>query len=699
MSSSSLIGRKLGQYEVIELLGKGGMATVYIGYQESVGRRVAIKVLPPHPGLDDQFIERFKLEARTIGGLQHPHILPLYDHGNEDNILYLVMAYVEGGTLEDKMREGGMQLRDVERMLRQIASAMDYAHRRGIIHRDIKPGNILIDGEGNALLADFGIVKMTGGGSNLTGTGVVGTPAYMAPEQGQGMALDGRADIYALGVVIFEMLTGHQPFSADTPMQVMLKHITEPVPNLQSLREDLPAGLDTVMQKVLAKDPDDRYQTATDFAEDFTAAIHSRAESVAAARAQVPLGQQPTVPGSPQHTMQESAAPANTTTAPQTIIMRDSTNPLLLMGGFGLIALVIVIVAVLLLNRPDAGPTGPGQVAADVTPTEAETPEDPTPEATQVAVEQAAPTPTPEPIFGELRYNTVSATGDTVNLRLSGLRPAGSGRTYAAWLLNTADSSALALGSVALDAFGDGVLVFTDPERRLLAAHYNAIIITAEETIGPEPAGEVVYSGSIPIEASRSLYSIFIADEQGINGNSLVHGVRVEADFAAQHAGLAARATTVGGMRTHAEHTINILRGETEDYDGDGRGSNPGRGIGVYFFLDLIEQHLNNAVNAPGASIEIQVNAELVRICVLNIRDWSDQVQVLEHELLAAADLPSVEPQAAESMRLTAIMQTGFDQNENGIIEPFEGECGLDQMPQFALQIGSMSLMAGPLDE
>ena len=158
--TSSLIGRRLGKYEIIELLGQGGMATVYKGYQADIDRFVAIKVLPPHPGQNSSFIDRFRLEARTIAQLQHPHILPMHDYGTEKDILYLVMAYVSGGSLKERIARGPLPLSEVEVLLRQIASAMDYAHRHGVLHRDIKPDNVLIDSEGHALLADFGVAKI-----------------------------------------------------------------------------------------------------------------------------------------------------------------------------------------------------------------------------------------------------------------------------------------------------------------------------------------------------------------------------------------------------------------------------------------------------------------------------------------------------------------------------------------------------------
>jgi len=274
--ATSLIGRKLGKYEIVELLGRGGMATVYKAYQQEVDRFVAIKVLPPHPGQDAAFIDRFRLEARTIARLQHPHILPLYDYGDQDDILFLVMAFVSGGSLGERIARGPMPLAEVEIVLRQVASALDYAHRQGVIHRDVKPGNILLDGEGHALLADFGLVRIAEADTNLTASGgILGTPAYMSPEQGQGMAVAPSIDVYALGVVVYEMISGKQPYTAETAMQIVIKHITDPIPDIRAAVDGLPASLQDVIERALWKDPEQRYPTATEFARDFTRAIHS----------------------------------------------------------------------------------------------------------------------------------------------------------------------------------------------------------------------------------------------------------------------------------------------------------------------------------------------------------------------------------------------------------------------------------------
>lgn len=224
-----LIGQNLGQYEIIEEIAKGGMATVYRARQASIGRDVAIKVLPAKFTHDENFIERFNREVEVIAQLQHPHILPVYDYGEFEDMPYIVMAYIKGGTLTDRINNGPMPSDEVARMVHQIADALDFAHSKGIVHRDFKPSNVLLDERGNTYLADFGLAKITESGSEITGTMIVGTPHYMAPEQARAGDVTGSVDVYALGVTIYQMLTGHAPYKAPTAAGVMVAHITEPI--------------------------------------------------------------------------------------------------------------------------------------------------------------------------------------------------------------------------------------------------------------------------------------------------------------------------------------------------------------------------------------------------------------------------------------------------------------------------------------
>jgi serine/threonine protein kinase len=268
----NLIGKQLGQYEIIDEIGRGGMATVYRARQSSINRVIAIKVLPPQFMHDPSFFERFKREVDVIAHLEHPHILPIYDYGEVDGLPFIAIRYLGGGSLADRLHAGPMPLDALEKPLAQIADALDHAHRRGVIHRDLKPANILLDEQNNAYLTDFGIARVLN--SSLTGSAIIGTPAYMSPEQAHGMDVDGRADVYSLGVVLFQMITGREPFEAPTPVAVLLKHISEPMPLARSLRDDIPPTVDAVIQKATAKTPESRFQTATALAEAYRAALH-----------------------------------------------------------------------------------------------------------------------------------------------------------------------------------------------------------------------------------------------------------------------------------------------------------------------------------------------------------------------------------------------------------------------------------------
>ncbi len=271
-----MIGTRLGAYELIEEVGKGGMATVFRAYQPNVGRYVAVKVIHRSIAADQQGLERFQREARLVARLEHPHLLPIYDYDGAHDPPYIVMRYLESGTLKDVLERGKLPSDEVAYMVRQIAAALDYAHRQNVVHRDIKPSNIMIDADGNVFLTDFGIARMTEGGQGLTQTGyTVGTPGYMSPEQGIGGDVDGRADIYSLGVMVFEMITGRLPYSADTPMAVILKHLNEPIPTASEVDPTVSSEVDAVLAKSLAKSPTDRYQSAAAFASALATALNA----------------------------------------------------------------------------------------------------------------------------------------------------------------------------------------------------------------------------------------------------------------------------------------------------------------------------------------------------------------------------------------------------------------------------------------
>ncbi len=264
-----MIGRTIGKYRIVEHLGRGGMAEVYKAYQPNLDRYVAIKMMHAFLADEKEFLTRFEREAKVVATLRHPNIVQVYDFDVEGGVSYMVMEFISGETLKSRMQNLETQgqwvaLDDAARVILSVGSALKYAHERGMVHRDVKPANVMITLEGQVILTDFGIAKIVSM-SNLTASGaMVGTPSYMAPEQGMGQPGDERSDIYSLGVMLYQLVLGRLPYDADTPLAVVLKHINEPLPLPRALKPDISDDLNRVILKSLAKDPNDRYQKVAD---------------------------------------------------------------------------------------------------------------------------------------------------------------------------------------------------------------------------------------------------------------------------------------------------------------------------------------------------------------------------------------------------------------------------------------------------
>ncbi len=258
-----MVGETLGQYRLTKELGKGGFATVYRALQPALNRHVAIKILHPEYVRDQRALRRFKREALAVARLNHPNIVTVFDYGEHDGRAYLVMEYIEGSTLKGRLGKPVAYTMALE-LVTAVANALDYAHSKGLVHRDIKPANILFTHEGRIVLSDFGIVRLADDQSSLT-RGVIGTPYYMSPEQALGREVDGRSDLYSLGVVLFEMLTGRVPFKGESPIATLSMHASLPVPSARELNPSLTERIDRVVRIALAKTPDERFQTGLEF--------------------------------------------------------------------------------------------------------------------------------------------------------------------------------------------------------------------------------------------------------------------------------------------------------------------------------------------------------------------------------------------------------------------------------------------------
>jgi len=337
-----LTGKQFGYYQIVAPLGEGGMAAVYKAYQPSMERYVAVKVLPRHMSTSEEFVNRFRREAKLLAQLQHPHILPVFDYGEADGYPYIVMPFINSGTLADLLRKRQLSLSEVRRVMIQLGDALGYAHTRGMIHRDIKPSNVLIDERGNCLLTDFGLARMAESATKITSSGaVMGTPAYMSPEQGAGTDIDHRSDIYSLGIILYEMVTGRVPYTAETPIAVVFKHIQDPLPSARKLNPNLPDAVELVLLKLLAKNPVDRYQSAEDFVHAIQKAISDINVSDDQLATQVsPAPTRNFQPGLPQSTV----ATRPKSEAPTSKNLQSSRFPIWAFVVVGVVALATIAV-------------------------------------------------------------------------------------------------------------------------------------------------------------------------------------------------------------------------------------------------------------------------------------------------------------------------------------------------------------------
>ena len=322
------------RYEILQEIARGGMANVYLAQDRKLDRPVALKVLPAELSRDGTFVERFRLEAQAAASLNDPTIVAVYDWGQEQDTSFIVMEYVEGRTLRDVIARGPMEPVPAAKIAADIAKALGAAHRAGVVHRDIKPGNVLLDTNGDVKVADFGIARANGAGDGLTKTGaVMGTATYFSPEQAQGLAVDARSDIYSLGIVLYEMLTGVVPFAGDSAVSVAYLHVREPVVAPSRRKPGIPPALEAIVLTCLEKDPASRYQTADQL----------RTDLLRFTRGQRPVGGPAT-------------AAVAAVTADQTVAMaRTSVAPIMAGGGSpppkrsrGPVVLVVALLVVLI---------------------------------------------------------------------------------------------------------------------------------------------------------------------------------------------------------------------------------------------------------------------------------------------------------------------------------------------------------------
>lgn len=653
------------------LIGRGGMADVYLGRHTTLNRPMAVKILHAHMTGDSDLRRRFRDEAQAVAALRHPNIVQVSDFDVADERPYIVMELLEGMALSDYLRGlhgfgHSLPLETVSRLTVSLTSALDYAHRRGIVHRDVKPANIILragatpidpgeplGAEVEPVLTDFGVARIATSTTPTASGTILGTPAYMSPEQVRGEAVDARSDIYSLGVILYEILAGKLPFDpkTDTPAAILYKHVHEDPPVLVGVSP----GIRRVVSAALAKDPDDRYGRAGQMASDLGAAI-----------AELPSAEAQEL----RHTQVRLASAAEPT--PWTG-GRRIWRPIAIAAGVLLAAGVLAAGALLgsRLVRQAAGlpaeTSSPAQTMVVVSETEVS--DDGSPPALPQTAEVEAP------------LGHAFVVGSQLELRMGGVPPPQQGQSYQAWLVGEEDLEPLNLNRDGRVEWIQGELVieYTHPQGQSLIGPYAGLVISSESAgsllVAPT---EVLYRAEVdPALVAQARLASEVNSRSPVL-SQLPELLRLQSVHFASHAGLALQAIAdqdLAGARQHSEHTVNIIEGREGqffgDYDGDDQPVNPGDQVGLLPYLHLLEaaalganqSALERGLGGEAAAELAREAAELVA-AIEQARETARQIALadsvaaiqdlrLDAELLAARQLQEqIEQLAAEAANL-----------------------------------------------
>lgn len=653
--------QSFGRYLVTRRLGRGGMAEVYSANDPLLNRPVAIKVIYAHLASQEGFDQRFRREAQLVASLRHPHIVQLYDFGIENEQPFMVMEYLNGGTLQDRLaqwrsRGAIMPLAETSRLLTKLASALDYAHERDAIHRDIKSSNIMFTAEGEPVLTDFGIAKILSDAAQLSATGsVMGSPAYMAPEQAAGQPVDARSDLYALGIVLYEMVCGRVPFQGDSPTAVMMQHLTQPPPPPSQFNPQLPAAAEAVIQKALAKDPAARFSRVSEMAAAFQAAVASSETTLVNDMATLDpaatlVSGEPTARPAAVTPTASRTAPAGQAPAP----IPARVPPSWLAPTLAAVALIVIVGAFLALRGRQGG--GMAMPTGDLS---------------------------------LVRFSDGASLSDQADATLTGLPTPAAGTQVEVWLLR-GDERRQSLGVVTFNN-GQGTVKFAEPNSGILVADFDAAAVTLEPAPdnNPLPSATVLLQGALPPQALMHIGHLLVAREDTPDNIGYVVGLRGQAErlqetATAQLAAL--QAQNLQQVKQAAEGIINLIEGNggehAGDLDGDGVVYNPGDGFGLFpngthvGYIQGTLEHAALAAGTPDATSNIKLHAAHVQIAAHNVSEWVTSLRDLSLKIAQASNLNDVNAQIRQAASLAKRILDGQDINGNEQIEPIANEGG-----------------------
>ena len=676
------IGKTLGRVHIESVLGRGGMAEVYLGTHTTLQRKVAVKILRHYLTDDPRLrpLERFEMEAQAVAKLRHPNIVQVFDFDTVDDQPYLVMEYIPGPPLSKYL--GALHARDerlglplISRLLTGIASALQYAHENGVIHRDVKPGNILLTSRSikilpgetlpldlQPVLTDFGLVRFLNASRKTTSGLITGTPAYMSPEQAKGEATDGRTDIYSLGVVLYEMLSGKVPFDAESTMSILMKHLHETPPSIP----ELAPALQRVLDRALAKNPDERFQQPNEFAFAFESALGHKEHA----------GTMVTLPQVLKVAKANRTAPSRKPT---------SWVPAILIG-----ALIVLAGAAWLLQG--WLPAAAVAITTTAPPTVSDTP------GLGIPV-TFGPT-------GTLHFEDGNAILDRAILIAQGMPAPPANRQYEVWLVGGQDR--LSMGILHQDETGKGELIFDDPQGRNLLAHYHQVEVIIRPGTNPDPDSltDTAYVSALPGAGVAYLRGLMVSFPGTPEQAGLVHGLTKTARLLYE-AGREMVSDYEGGneagTRESAESIMNLLVGDQssdhKDWSGDGQKTDPGDGYGIFLnrnnlgYIQAVYSYADYAVNSPGASQNMIVNGGNAKTCSENIAQWAPELRDHVSMILNAENLAEMDQPIQRSAELAEQILNGVDKDEDGEIQPVAGECGVLVAYESVYQMADMTLL------
>ena len=663
------IGKIIGNVRIEQELASGGMGEVYVGTHLRLDRLVTVKVMHSYIEGDPEAQERFEREARVVAALRHPNIVQVLDFEVVDGHPYIVMEYLRGPSLAAYLRELNdrnekLAPAQIARLLSIIAIALDYAHEQGVIHRDIKPGNIILHNKTGLFSSDLPLSLLTE--PAITDFGLVrihtttqssaskrsGTPPYMSPEQSRGLTVDHRSDIYSLGIVLYELISGRVPFSAETNWGIIYKHIHEPPPPIP----EVPPPVQQVIDRVLAKDPDARYQTCRELATEYMDAIGmvSEANSLRAGST-LPVTRQR------EPIVDQRVQPAGLT-----------WKRAALYSLTGLLFVALAIWGFLTFASPGIG-------------------------------EEAA--------VGRLRFQDGTALADQVTISTSSLETPPQGSQYEAWLIQDDGEQRISLGLIVFDGQNQGSLTFVDSAGQNLLGKYRTLEITREPDPDPNPnsSTDVAFSVSLPPDGLthvRHLLFSFNATPQKVG---FVHGLNADTlllNESAQQMLASFEARDEATLDLHAERMLNVIVGSQSeayrDWNGNGAVDDPGDGYGLLLngenvgYIQGTFTHAGLSLTSPDATQNMLTHGAHVKDCATNLDGWTPKLRdQLIAILNASFDSPELEGMVREAVALADRIRNGIDVNGNESIEPVPGEGGAVTAYEHTYYMADMDIVLG----